>query len=262
MAPDRSASAASSAVAARPAATSPVGEHDLDEWREQPRPGHAGGLVERTADRGGGRDAVAGGQPEERETGIRLPSPVARVAILLLRLGGLASQAMELGPAVVRLADGRFDGWSRQPGLRTLGLAIGVAPQAVELHDLGPVDEAPTAERDEVGLGVAPGAERSGPFLRTAEVEDLAERLDRGAIDRPDGDRRHLAGRHRQHRLVEESHPASHLAHRDERLAATHPAVAGEIVGRRSAVPAPWPARTARRPRPRRRSGVTGAPRG
>ena len=66
-------------------------------------------------------------------------------------------------------------------------------------------------------------------LLRPAQVEQLAERLDRGAVHRPDRDRRHLAGRHRQHRLVEEGDAALRLAKRDQALAAAQPAERGEI---------------------------------
>ena len=95
----------------------------------------------------------------------------------------------------------------------TVGKAVGDAtgfghrltPCAVDLHDLGAMNEAGPGEGDELGLGIAPRRERRGPFAGTIECVDLVAGGDHGAIDDPGHNRGKLAGGRCDHRLVEES---------------------------------------------------------
>ena len=66
------------------------------------------------------------------------------------------------------------------------------------------MDEAAAGERDEVLLLLAPARERDRPLLRAAQLVDLLAALDDGAVDEAGRDRRQLAGRHGDHRLVEQ----------------------------------------------------------
>ncbi len=129
---------------------------------------------------------------------------------------------MLLGLLVVGLADGRIDRRSREHEPGALHLVGGGRPVAVEAHELGAEDEASAAEH-EVGLRGTPLRERGRPFLRPPHVEDRVAVFDGRAVHHPGHRRRHLAGRHPGHRLVEEADAAVALAHRDQRLAAPQP---------------------------------------
>ena len=62
-------------------------------------------LVHRAADRRLGGIDLTLGQPQLRQAGLRLPSPLAGLAVRLLGLGELAAQPVELG----LLVEGRTD---------------------------------------------------------------------------------------------------------------------------------------------------------
>ena len=66
---------------------------------------------------------------------------------------------------------------ARLPRLGSSGV-----PCAVELPQLGAVEEAQPAEVHKLWLGLAPGIEGRGPLLRPAHVEDLVARRDHRAV--------------------------------------------------------------------------------
>ncbi len=108
---------------------------------------------------------VALREPEQRVAGLRAGGPTCRPRGSRPRRRRSAAQPVELGQLVDRLADARLGRRPRQPLAGALRLVGRLAPGAVEAHELGPVDEAVAAERDEVGLRVAPARQgrRSTP---------------------------------------------------------------------------------------------------
>jgi hypothetical protein len=128
---------------------------------------------------------------------------------------------MELAELVVRPARGRS---AREPVTGVPRLRDGLRPLTAHLQDLGPVDEALAPEGNEILLGVAPALQRRRPLLRSGTVEGALAREEHGAVDETGGDRRHLADRDGDHRLVEERHTLRDLPERDQRLAATQAA--------------------------------------
>jgi hypothetical protein len=84
-----------------------------------------------------------------------------------------------------------------------LDLLDRVGPVAVQGHDLGTVDEALAAVEHQLGLVVAPAAERGGPRAGSAYLEHLLTALDRRAVGVTDGNRGDLTGLHRNHGLVQ-----------------------------------------------------------
>ena len=186
-------------------------------------------LVHGPADRRPGDLRSVLRQPQQGEAGLRPASPLTCLAVGRLSLREVAAQPMELGLLVERFAHRGFRRRPREPLLRPSRLVDGLGPRAVESLQLGPVHEAPAAERNEIGLRVAPRRERLRPLLGTTQVEDLLEGIDRGAVHDPDDDRRDLAGRDRQHRLIEQRDAARHLRHVDERLSTAHPGQRREI---------------------------------
>jgi hypothetical protein len=85
----------------------------------------------------------------------------------------------------------------------------GFLPRAVELQQLGAVDQALTAVWHEVRLRGAPLPQGLGPLLRAPQIEDLVTVLDHGAVDNTDSHGRHFARGNRDHHLVEQCDPIS-----------------------------------------------------
>ena len=108
------------------------------------------------------------GQPQQGEPGLRLGPATARVAVGRLGTDELTLEPMQLGLPVERLS-GRLAHRQVRPPARPPCLPQGVAPRAVELHDLGAVDQAAAGEGDHVGLLVAPLGQGRGPLLRAAQ---------------------------------------------------------------------------------------------
>ena len=126
--------------------------------------------------------------------------------VRLLRLFEPAGKPVQLPLAVERRADRRLRPVT-QSLRRVPGGVEGVHPGAVQLQDLGAMHQAVAAERDEIRLRIAPPAQRGGPLLRTADVEDELARFDHAAVDRSSDHLADLVGHHRGHRLVEQPHP-------------------------------------------------------
>ena len=161
------------------------------------------------------------GQPEERETRLWPTSQTARAAVRRLCLLGRATQSMQLGLTVVCLSCDRPVGRIVRVGGGLACLIRRLLPCPVELGQLGAVDLALAAVRNEVRLGFAPSGQRRGPLLGPAQVEQALARLDDRAVDDPDDDRRDLPGRRRDHRLVEQCHSSVDVPERDQRVTLT-----------------------------------------
>ena len=178
------------------------GEHDLDERSQHlSASDRADGLVRHPADRRNRGIDLSLSQPQQRQARLRLAPGVRGGPVRLLSMLQVATQALQLGESVQGVAGSRRP---REALARSVGLLDGVLPVTVQLHDLGAVHEALTAERHQIGLRVAPTTERSGPLRRPAHIEHRLASIDCSAQDGPGDDRRHLAGRDGDHRLVEQ----------------------------------------------------------
>ena len=93
----------------------------------------------------------------------------------------------------------------------------------MELHDLRPVHQTLTTERDQIRLSLAPPAQRGGPLLGTPKVEDLLTGVDHRAVDDADDDRGDLLGGDGHHGFVQPGHTLDDLPEEDERLAQAQP---------------------------------------
>jgi hypothetical protein len=170
-----------------------------------------------------GRVHLPLGEPQQRQAGLRLPAPPAGLAVGLLGLGELAAQPVELALPVEGAARRRVAGRLGEPLAGPPRLVHGVRPGAVELHDLGAVHLALPAVGDQVRLGRDPVAQRGGPLLRPAQVEDLLAQLDGGAVGLAGDHRRQLAGGGGDHDLVEQGHARGGLAQHEQGLAPPEP---------------------------------------
>ena len=138
---------------------------------------------------------------QQGEAGLRIGQPAARVAVCLIRLAILPTKPVQLGQLVQRHAGRRLVGQQRAGPLR---LVHRVRPLAPGLHDLRPVNQALTAERHEIWLGLTPAGERRRPLARPAEVEGLPARLDHSTVDDANHDGRHLVGGDGDHHFIEQ----------------------------------------------------------
>ena len=71
---------------------------------------------------------------------------------------------------------------ARSPA-RSLGFGQRFVPGPLELHDLGPMNEATARERNHLRLLLTPAGERLGPLPCSAQLVRLVAALDRAAID-------------------------------------------------------------------------------
>ena len=149
---------------------------------------------------------------------------VAGLAVGLLGLGKLAAQPVEIGLQVEGSADPRSSDGLGEPFTGSLRLAHGVPPGSLQLHELGAVHETLAAIGNEVRLRCAPLGQRRRPLPRPAQIEDLLAVLEHRAVDDPDADRRHLAGRDGDHDLVEQRHALRGLSRSEQRLPEAQPA--------------------------------------
>ena len=130
----------------------------------------------------------------------------ARLPVGRLGFHPLPADPPQLGELV---AGGAEPGLARRVGeplARPPRLGHRVGPLAVELHQLGPAQEALAAVGHQVRLGGAPAGERGGPLLRATPVEDLVAAGDHPAVHVARDERRDLAGGDGDHRLVEQRH--------------------------------------------------------
>jgi hypothetical protein len=93
----------------------------------------------------------------------------------------------------------------------------------VELHKLGAMHPALTAEGHQIRLGIAPAGQGRGPLLRPAQIEDLLTRRDHTAVGDPGNYRGHLADGDRDHDLVEQRDTLGRRCQPDQRLSPAEP---------------------------------------
>ena len=91
----------------------------------------------------------------------------------------------------------------RAPRLRVASLRASSHAPAAPVARRG-MNEALPAERDHVGLGVAPRRQRPRPLLRAPQIEHLLARLDHAAVHEARDEGRELARCDRDHRFVEQ----------------------------------------------------------
>ena len=156
-------------------------------------------------------------QSQEGDPGLRSATQPAGASVRRFGIRELSPESMELGRLVHRLAEG-FIGLGESLA-RLPRLGGGALPCAVELTQLGAVEEALPAEMHELWLGLAPGIERRGPLLRPAQVEDLVACRDDRAVRDAHDHRRDVACGHVDHHLVHQPDATIDLAKPDECLA-------------------------------------------
>jgi hypothetical protein len=193
------------------------GDRDLDGRGQQPgaRQRLLGGGLERARDARRGSLAAALREPQQGEARAGIaPEPVGR-AVGLLRRGQLAALAPQVAERVVRLTDHRGQE-AAQVVDHAPGLGLGVAPLAARLEDLGAVDAADAHEGAGAGHRLAPAQGRLGPLARAAPVREPPAGEHEVAVDVACPSRIELVGGRAEHRLVEQRHPALHLALGDQ----------------------------------------------
>jgi hypothetical protein len=158
-------------------------QHDLDVRRQEPGPPRwTVCLVQSPANRCvGGADVVLG-EPQQREPGLRLSSKPAGLPVSLFGPAELAAQAMDLGVLIECGPCRRLGGFAKEALACALRGSLRVLPRAVHLENLGAANQALTAVRHQVGLRLAPVAQRCRPLLGPAEIEDLEAPLDHAAV--------------------------------------------------------------------------------
>ena len=213
------------------------GEHDLDVGRQQPGPlQRRGRLADHAADRrprprppsparaAAGRGPAAAPSRSGSPRGTPARPPRTRPAGDGLPPGG---RGPGLRPRFIVSAN-------RRPARRASSRAS--SPGPVQLHDLGPVHEATAREGHGIGLLLAPAGQGRRPLAGAAQLVDLLAGRDHAAVDEAGGDRRQLAGRDRDHGLVEQPETFPDLPVADQHVALAVQGEGDEIRGRRSDV--------------------------
>lgn len=154
---------------------------------------------------------------------MRLASGMARLAVRLLGWSELTAEPVDLGLQIPSAADPRPSNGLGESLARQAGLVHGVRPGALQLHQLGAVQQALATIGHQVRLRCAPTAHRRRPLARPAQIPEALAFRDHSTVDGPDTDRRHLAGRDGDHDLVEQRHALRDLPRSEQRLANTEP---------------------------------------
>ena len=193
----------------------PGGQHDLDQRLQQAGAGKDAGRLVGGTRQGGRRDLVlALRQSQEGDPRLRPATEPAGASVRRFGICERSPESMELGRLVHRLAEG-FIGLGESLA-RLPRLGGGALPCAVELTQLGAVEEAQPAEVHKLWLGLAPGIEGRGPLLRPAHVEDVVARRDDRAVGDAHDHRRDVACGRVDHHLVHQPDAAIDLAKRDQ----------------------------------------------
>ncbi len=200
--------------------------------RQQPGPAdRVARLGQQPPDGTDGRLRTSPRQPQQGQAGLRLETEADRPVVR--RLGG--TEVTNDPQHVAALAHGQPRGRGRPGRVVPLGREPELLDRrgegAADAHDLPAVHRALAGERDQSRLGVDPGGQRAGPLGRPAVVGDLLAGLDQRAVDLAGDDRRHVAGRDADHRLVQQGEPLRDVAGVDQ-----HPALGVEAVGRQVGV--------------------------
>ena len=201
-----------------------AGEGDLDVAGSQSRAGHwVTGLVIGPPDGGGGRLDLSRGQAQQREPGLRIATEFA--GQLELGLGGavLATEpvqvALQVGGGAPRPLPHRIG----QAAVSLLDLIGCGVPVAAKVQHLGAMDQALTSVQHELWLAVDPAAQRGGPRVGAADVEQFGAALDGGAVGIANRDRRDVVGLDGDHPLVEQGDPLVHSVEPDQAPAFADP---------------------------------------
>ncbi len=192
------------------------------------------------ADRGLGRPGVALRQSQQGQAGLRLEAIGARFPVRFPGRVEITEQSVDLPSLVARLTRRRRAlaaeaALSSPPRLRQR-----VLPRAIQPQHLSAMHQAAAGERDQVGLAAAPRGQGRRPFPGATNSLRVAACQDGAAIDDPGSDRRQLACRHRDHRLVEEGKPFLNAPQPNQDVALFVPSqgeqvgVAEPLAGRRS----------------------------
>ena len=96
-------------------------------------------------------------------------------------------------------------------------------------QQLGAMDQALAAVGHDVGVGVAPGAEREDPLLGARDLQQPLAGDDRPAGDQPRRLRRERVGLDGDHGLVQQRDPGVPVAQLHQRLAPTEPSDRGHV---------------------------------
>ena len=181
------------------------GKHDLDVGREHL---HSPEAVARLGDNPGdcrlSRPRLSLSQPEQGKARLRLEPPLAGFAIGGLGGREVSTFSIDLGLPVEGGAGGVFVRGVSEPLTCLLGLLDRLRPIPMQLQDLGPVDKALAREGHHVRLCRPPRGQRGGPLLRAPQIRYLLAGVDHRAVDVAGDGGPHLAGDHRDHRLVEQ----------------------------------------------------------
>src|SRR5262249_51911454 len=100
---------------------------------------------------------------------------------------------------------------------------------ALQLEDLGTVNEARAGEGHELRLRLAPPVERCRPFAGAVLRPALLAGRDDAAVDEPRDDGREPAARDRHHRLVEKREALREPGHPDQRAPREAPSEGDEV---------------------------------
>ena len=188
-------------------------QHDLDVRGQQTGSAQpVAGLSVGATNRRCGRVGIPLGEPQEREPGLWLHAELAPRSKCLSRRPELAAKAVNLAAQIARPSRRRTVHRLLEAPASAPRLLERVEPVAVQAHQLGAVDEAPAGERPEIGLSFAPARQRRRPLLRAAQLVDVLAREDDAAVDDAAGDRRNLAHRDGNHRLIQQSKAFAQLA--------------------------------------------------
>ena len=156
-------------------------------------------------------------EPKLREAGLRLPAQSARLAVGVLRFLEPTEQPEHVALTVVR--EPRHHAQRIEARARESCRFECVVPGAVELQELGAMDEAAAREGDEIRLPHCPRGQRSRPLPRATHLEHPLAGENDAAIDETFDKGRHLSRGHRDHRLVEQHEALVHAARLHEHLA-------------------------------------------
>ncbi len=139
------------------------------------------------------------------------------VAVALLGSVEIPLQTVHFTLLIVREAERRVWRIGEPRACLLCGLDR-TGPIAFRLLQLRSVHKTLAAERHEAWLGIAPTAKRIGPFSRATQIEEGHALENHRAVGDPRRDRIEVAGRHRQHDLVELGDARVRFAQRDQRL--------------------------------------------
>ena len=152
---------------------------------QQPAPNKiVTGLVDVAADRDASRIDLAFRQPQQCPARLGR-APLAGFTVGALGFGIVAAKAEQLGLLVAGHAERRLSSRRGKPFVGPPSLDHRLRPGAAQLQELGAMHQALAPVRSEIGLAVAPDAQRRRPLLGPRHVESVLTRLDHRAVTMP-----------------------------------------------------------------------------